>query len=199
MGSVTRVRPLRRAVLAFSTRNRAKKARIIEEFMARQEIRNALFVGCSPGTNPNEGIVEKAIAGRVPILAACDILASAVPWPFVLADGRALPFRTRSTDLVLANAVIEHVGDEADQRRFVAEQTRVGRSWVITTPNRWFPVESHTSVLFLHWSSRWRAGRKDFTRLLSRREFREMLPASAELIGRPWSATFMATFSHGNA
>jgi hypothetical protein len=71
---------------------------------------------------------------------------------FVHADGRALPFEDRSFDLVHSSAVIEHVGDRAAQRRFVHELFRVARRAVcLTTPNRWFPVEVHTSVPLLHW------------------------------------------------
>ena len=40
--------------------------------------------------------------------------------------------------------MIEHVGGEEEQRRFVAEVLRVGRRAFITTPNRWFPIEVHT-------------------------------------------------------
>jgi hypothetical protein len=186
---------MRRAVLTFSKRNRARKAAWVARFMAEHDVRTAIFVGCSPGTNSNEGIVERAVAQRADVLAACDVLTSIVPWPFVLGDGRAMPFSTGGADMVLANAVIEHVGSLEDQRRFVAEQTRVGRTWVITTPNRWFPIESHTSVLFRHWSTSWRSGRGEFTRLLSRREFSDLLPPGARIHGRPWSATFTATYS----
>src|SRR5215212_914735 len=100
----------------------------------------------------------------------CDVLPCETPWPFMIADGRDLPFEDQSTDFILANAVVEHVGDEDDQQRFVLEQTRVARAWAITTPNRWFPIESHTSTVLRHWSPRWRAGRSEFTRLLSKRE-----------------------------
>jgi hypothetical protein len=93
---------------------------------------------------------------------------------------------------VLSNAVIEHVGGEVDQRAMVAEHCRVGRAWVITTPNRWFPVESHTSVLFKHWSPVWREQRREFTRLLSRREFTSMLPPGTRVLGHRWSPTFTA-------
>ncbi len=185
---------MRRAVLTFSKRNRARKAAWVARFMAENDVRTAIFVGCSPGRNSNEGIVERAVAERADVLAACDVLNSTVPWPFVLADGRAMPFRTSGTDMVLANAVIEHVGGLEDQLKFVAEQTRVGRMWVITTPNRWFPIESHTSVVVRHWSKSWRSGRGEFTRLLSRREFSNLLPPSAVIHGRPWSATFTATY-----
>jgi len=39
-----------------------------------------------------------------------------------------------------------------NQARFIAELHRVSRRAVcLTTPNRWFPVEVHTSVPLLHW------------------------------------------------
>ena len=47
--------------------------------------------------------------------------------------------------------MIEHVGGEEEQRRFVAESLRVGRRIFITTPNRWFPVEVHTRLPLVHW------------------------------------------------
>ena len=189
-------RMMRRAVLAFSVRNRTRKAALIARFMDEHAVRSVIFVGCSPGRNPNEAIVESAVARQARVLAACDVIACrGLPWPFLQADGRQLPFAQAAVDMVLANAVVEHVGDRDDQRRFVAEQGRVGRTWVITTPNRWFPVESHTSALFAHWSARWRAGRPEFTRLLSRREFRELLPPEAVVLGRPWSATFVAFYA----
>ena len=71
---------------------------------------------------------------------------------FVPGNGLALPFDDGSFDVVHSSAVIEHVGSRADQARFVAELHRVARRMVcLTTPNRWFPVEVHTSVPLLHW------------------------------------------------
>lgn len=60
-------------------------------------------------------------------------------------------FPDRSFDLVYSNAVIEHVGEWADQRLMAAEVMRVGRSWFIATPNRWFPFESHARMPFIGW------------------------------------------------
>ena len=186
---------VRRGVIAFSIWNRRRKARAIEQYLDARGARNAIFVGCSSGDNPNESVVENAVAAKVDILMACDIEeCTGLPWPFVQADGRNLPFPDDYTDLVLANAVIEHVGSLPDQVRFVAEQSRVGRSWVITTPNRWFPVEAHTSAVFRHWSRKWRDSRPEFTRLLSLREFRDLLPEDAYVTGRAWSPTFTAYF-----
>lgn len=115
-----------------------------------------------------------------------------------MADGCALPFANGSIDLSLSNAVIEHVGGAGRQRQFVAEQTRVATNWVITTPNRWFPIEAYTAVLLRHWSRQWRLRQRAFTRLLAKREFRRLLPPEAELHGRCWSPTFTALYSQAN-
>lgn len=186
---------MRRAVLRFSIRSRRRKARLVVDFMARYGVRSVVLSGAlGSGTQINESIVERAVIDAAQLALVCDItLHRPSPWKVVLADGRALPFKDQSLDLALANAVIEHVGSEADQVKFVSEHARVGRHWIITTPNRWFPVEAHTSTLLRHWSSAWRDDRSEFTRLLSAPEFRALLPEGSYIHGRPWSATFTAS------
>jgi ubiquinone/menaquinone biosynthesis C-methylase UbiE len=80
---------------------------------------------------------------------AKDDLCGATSW--VAGDGRALPFRDRSFDIVFSNSVIEHVGDAASQERFAREVVRVGRAYWVQTPNRWFPVEQHLLTPVVHW------------------------------------------------
>lgn len=65
--------------------------------------------------------------------------------------GSPLPFTDREFDIVFSNAVIEHVGGHERQAAFIRELCRVGRAFFITTPSRWFPVEHHTGVPFLHY------------------------------------------------
>lgn len=187
-------RHVRRLVVSYSIRNRERKAAAITAFMQRQNLSTAVLVGVGGGDDPNGAIVERAVAAQGKIVAACDMLLDVQGGlPYVRGDGRALPFRAGAVDIVVSNAVVEHVGQEADQRMFVAEHCRVGRAWVMTTPNKWFPVESHTSTLFRHWSPAWRRKHVyDFTRLLSRREFRSILPSGTEVVGRWWAPTFMA-------
>jgi hypothetical protein len=68
------------------------------------------------------------------------------------ANGLELPFTDDSFDVVHSSAVLEHVGCAENQRRFVAELTRVAKRLVFfTTPNRWFPVEFHCVLPLVHW------------------------------------------------
>jgi hypothetical protein len=70
----------------------------------------------------------------------------------VQADGRELPFADHEFDLGFSNAVVEHVaGGREGQRRFVHELCRVADRVFVTTPNRWFPLEVHTLLPFVHW------------------------------------------------
>jgi len=72
----------------------------------------------------------------------------------VTASGTELPFEDSAFDVAFSNAVIEHVGGRDEQRRFVAELCRVAPRVFLSTPNRWFPVETHTLLPFLHWLPR---------------------------------------------
>ena len=77
----------------------------------------------------------------------------------VNASGTELPFEDDAFDVAFSNAVIEHVRGRDEQRRFVAELCRVAPRVFLSTPNRWFPVETHTLLPFLHWLPRKTADR----------------------------------------
>lgn len=70
---------------------------------------------------------------------------------FVKSDGGRLPFDDQAFTWCFCSAVLEHVGTRKDQAVFVQDIARVADGFFITTPNRWFPVEMHTFVPFLHW------------------------------------------------
>lgn len=193
---------LRRAVLAYSVRNRRHKAEAIRGWIEARGCVDALFVGTmgdEHAANPNmsnAGIVEKRIAETIPVKMSINVEPTQTSYPFQIADARDMPFVDGYVDFALANAIIEHVGGMPEQRKMVEEMTRVARCWVITTPNLWFPIESHTTTLFLHWLPSWRKGREhQFTRLLSRRQFCALLPSGAEVHGHFFSPTFMAFYA----
>ena len=69
-----------------------------------------------------------------------------------IAAGQPLPFADKSFDISVSNAVLEHVGSPQNQHCFIAEQMRVARRVFITVPHRYFPVEHHTGIPFMHWT-----------------------------------------------
>jgi hypothetical protein len=107
----------------------------------------------------------------------------------VTASGMDLPFENDSFDVAFSNAVVEHVGGHEEQRRFVAELCRVAPVVFISTPNRRFPLETHTLLPFAHWLPRTTADRVfamlrrdnwNRVNLLNRRELLGLFPAGVE-------------------
>lgn len=79
-----------------------------------------------------------------------------VPQPFtaVVGDARDLSrYPDQHFDVVFSNSVIGHVGTLIDQARMAAEIQRVGRTFVLQTPNQYFPIDWRTLVPGFHWLS----------------------------------------------
>jgi SAM-dependent methyltransferase len=53
-----------------------------------------------------------------------------------------------SFEIVFSNSVIEHVGPSNKQASFAHEVRRLGRSYWVQTPSKWFPVEAHSGMPF---------------------------------------------------
>jgi len=116
-----------------------------------------LDVGVTPDTSlPESNFFEQLYPYRERIVAtsiedAHNIEQSYPGVTFVRTVGVRLPFEDAQFDIVFCSAVLEHVGSNDSQAEFVRELLRVGKRLYLTTPNRWFPVDFHTLVPFLHW------------------------------------------------
>jgi hypothetical protein len=79
----------------------------------------------------------------------------------VAGDACAMPqYSDGAFDLAHANSVIEHVGCYAAMVRFAAEIRRVGRRYIVQTPNQNFPIEPHYRAVGVHWrGDMWRIRR----------------------------------------
>ena len=112
---------------------------------------------------------------------------------FVKTDGTELPFPDKSFDLVVSFATIEHVGSREIQRVFISELCRLGSAICIATPNRWYPLEFHTVLPFVHWLPpvwfrflcRWLGkeflAREENLNLLTERETVRLFPAGTNV------------------
>ena len=180
----------------YSSWNRTRKLALITKFIVSNNVRSCLLVGANSNAMSKGfvNLIEREVCSLILDLGG-EVSVSGIEtegkgWPsWVQADGRDLPFPDKSFDLVLSNAVIEHVGDFEDQLRFINEHERVGRTWILTTPNRIFPVESHTRVLFVHMRRAW--SHPSFTRLLSKRDLTKIKPEGSRIIGNIFSPTFI--------
>lgn len=66
-------------------------------------------------------------------------------------NGIDFPVFEKKFDLAFCNAVIEHVGNYNNQVKWLSEITKISKTLMITTPNRWLPFETHTITFFIHW------------------------------------------------
>lgn len=101
-------------------------------------------------------------------------------------------FDAGAFDLVFSNSVIEHVGPEDKQVAFAREVQRLGKSYWVQTPSKWFPIEVHSgmpfywfypdwmrSALMRRWREHlesWWADDMEATRVLSRQQMIELFP-----------------------
>jgi hypothetical protein len=105
-------------------------------------------------------------------------IASASQHQFRYIEGDAcnvVGFSAQSFDCVFSNSVIEHVGASDKQADFAREVRRLGKSYWVQTPSKWFPIEAHTGMPF--W---WFYPAKLRQRLIAR--WRQKLPAWTVMI-----------------
>lgn len=126
----------------------------------------------------------------------------------VVGDACELQWPDKFFDIVYSNAVIEHVGTFANQKKMASEIMRVGKRWFVTTPNRWYPFEFHMRLSLVTWlpgngylrmgriisynhvRKRYVFGKKQVgLRLMSARELKRCFPDSEVIKQR---VTFMA-------
>jgi SAM-dependent methyltransferase len=151
---------LRRAASRVSMRSRERKLQLLLELLQPGPATTVVDVGVTDapfGAGSTDNFFEARYPWpeRITGVGQTELDRFAAAFPSVRAvraDGRALPFADGEFDLGFSNAVVEHVAGGRDgQRRFVHELCRVARQVFVTTPNRFFPIEVHTLLPFVHW------------------------------------------------
>ena len=70
----------------------------------------------------------------------------------LIGDGKNTLLDDNSFDIVHSNATIEHIGSFDDQISFTEEMLRISKNSIfIQTPNRFYPIDFHTIIPFIHW------------------------------------------------
>ncbi|WP_110354145.1 methyltransferase domain-containing protein [Methylobacterium sp. B4] len=97
---------------------------------------------------------------------------------FVFVEGDACDvrgFADNTFDVVFSNSVIEHVGSAHDRAKFAREVRRLGKSYWVQTPSKFFPIEAHNGMPFWWFYPSW--VRKRFID-----RWRRNLPAWTEMV-----------------
>jgi hypothetical protein len=138
-------------------RVRHETCQIFLKALAPSETDTILDVGISENDHISSNYLEKTWPHPRSIIAMgiepYPSLKAAFPAITLLCgDARALPLADESVDFVYSHAVIEHLGSRENQARFLAEAFRVCRKGLmVTTPNRWHPIETHIGLPLLHY------------------------------------------------
>ncbi|MFL2892531.1 MAG: methyltransferase domain-containing protein [Candidatus Pelagibacter sp.] len=70
----------------------------------------------------------------------------------IIGDAKNTMLENNSFDIVHSNATIEHIGSFEEQVLFVKEMFRISKESIfIQTPNRFYPIDFHTILPFVHW------------------------------------------------
>lgn len=139
-----------------SLRSRRIKMELLQRYLPLQGTERVLDIGSQVDTQSRQLLERFPDQSRITAVNLfpehLESIRAAYPGIHtVQADARSLPFPDKSFDLVYSNAVIEHVGDLADQQRMAEEVRRVGKRWFLTTPNRWYPFEFHARLPLVSW------------------------------------------------
>ena len=148
-----------RLTTPFTARSRGRRYAMFMETMQPGPDETILDVGVTDADRRASNFLEAMYPrpGQITAVALDDAPAFRRLFPevdVVVADGRSLPFPDGAFDIGFSNAVIEHVGGRADQRRYAAELVRTCRRVFIATPNSWFPIDPHTLLPLIHWLPR---------------------------------------------
>jgi 2-polyprenyl-3-methyl-5-hydroxy-6-metoxy-1,4-benzoquinol methylase len=125
-----------------------------------------------------------------------------------------IAYGDRSFDIVFSNSVIEHVGNERFRADFAREVQRLGKSYWVQTPCKYFPIEPHNGMPFWWFYpaslrrfivERWR--RKlpawtemiDGTDIVSRSELQRLFPNATVIVERfmGWPKSYIAYENKG--
>ncbi len=132
----------------FSERSRKKRMKGFTETMGVKDGTSVLDLGGQPMIWDTAPVRLKLTILNRPGIAVSNYTSHHV---IHYVDGDACSvdsFADQSFDVVFSNSVIEHVGVQQKQAEFAREVRRLGRSYWVQTPSKWFPIEAHCGMPF---------------------------------------------------
>ncbi len=136
-----------------------KREEIFEKINHKVKLNNELCkldIGTSPFLSQVENIFIHKLNGKNITSISdqdCKILKKKFKkLKIIKKDAKKIPSDFKKFDIVHSNATIEHVGNFKNQKIFLKKLYNITkRTLIVTTPNRFHPIEFHTKILILHW------------------------------------------------
>ena len=139
-------------------KKRLEISNIINNIIKDLQIYDALDIGTtSDDKNVSSNTVIKNIKNIEKFKCICDQMVTSNFFSKILKKSITEEFSENelykfSSDLVISNATIEHVGGVLNQKKMIENIIKLTKKiFVITTPNRFHPIEFHTKIPLIHW------------------------------------------------
>lgn len=120
--------------------------------------KSIIDIGTTPSISEFQNIILSKVKNNKNVTCLsnldCNILLKKYPniKKIILGDGRKNNLPDNNFDIVHSNATIEHVGSYQNQLKFIKECIRISKKYIfIQTPNRFYPIDFHTIIPFIHW------------------------------------------------
>ncbi len=130
----------------------------LEEYLPEVSKLRILDLGCGAGgvcvslANRNNRVVGLDLDKKLINLTKINVSDSEDYFPpnggvsEILSSGTNLPFEDETFDLVICNDVIEHLDEQEELIREIYRVLKIGGYLYLTTPNKRYPIESHTGI-----------------------------------------------------
>ena len=139
-------------------KKRLEISNIINNIIKDFQIYDALDIGTtSDDKNVSSNTVIKNIKNIEKFKCICDQMVTSNFFSKILKKSITEEFSENelykfSSDLVISNATIEHVGGVLNQKKMIENIIKLTKKiFFITTPNRFHPIEFHTKIPLIHW------------------------------------------------
>lgn len=120
--------------------------------------KSVIDIGTTPSLDDEQNIFLKKVKENKNITCLsnqnCNILKEKFKnlKKIIIADGKNTELEDNSFDIVHSNATLEHIGSYKNQKLFIKEMIRISKESIfLQTPNRYYPIDFHTLLPFIHW------------------------------------------------
>jgi transcription termination factor NusB len=131
---------------------------IFKENTKYSKAKSIIDIGTTPSTDDVQNIILSKIKNNKNVTCLSNLNCKNIikKYPnikrIIIGDARNNNLRSNIFDIVHSNATIEHVGSNQNQLLFIRECVRISKEYVfIQTPNRFYPIDFHTILPFIHW------------------------------------------------